>query len=210
MRLQANSPTWWPDAIKQFLERDQVLKQLIQKFPNSCLIKHSSPFEVLINAVVGQQISVKAADRVRKNLIKLVSLTPKNILKAGTERLLSAGLSKQKVQYMVNIANWFTVNNINSAWFENTNSEIISQNLLDIKGIGRWTLQMFQIFYLQESDILPISDIGLIKAVEKAYELSRDEAISQIQDIACAKWKPYSTAAVWFLWRNLDPQEVSY
>ena len=210
MILQTNSPTWWPDAIKQFLERDHVLKKLIKKFPNSCLIKHSAPFEVLINAVVGQQISVKAADRVRENLMKLVSLTPKNILRAGPERLLSAGLSKQKVQYMVNIANWFIINNINSTWFKNTASELIYQKLLNIKGIGRWTLQMFQIFYLQEPDILPISDLGLIKAVEKAYELSRDEAISQIQGIACAKWKPYSTAAVWFLWRNLDPQEVSY
>ena len=204
------SPRWWPNALKSLSERDPVLAQLIHKFPKSRLVRHSGAFQVLINSIIGQQISVKAADAVRARLKKAVPLTPSGVLETDTSQLLSLGLSQQKAGYFRNIAHWFVSRGIDPAWFEKTPSEEIEDELLRIKGIGKWTLQMFQIFYLQEANILPISDLGLVKAAEKAYGLPPESSRAAIEKMACEIWKPYSTAAVWFLWRSLDPEEVHY
>ncbi len=203
-------PPWWAKAIEQFFRRDPVLATLVRKFPESFLTRRSGPFEVLVNSIVGQQISVKAADKIRERLKKLVAITPKNMLEREALQLRMIGLSGKKVQYIQNVARWFEENQVDVDWFKKHSCGEISQKILAIKGVGEWTLQMFQIFYLQEPNILPMNDLGLIKAVEKSYQLSRETAIQALPKIASEKWSPYSTTAVWFLWRSLDPTEVNY
>ena len=204
------APLWWAKAVEQLLKRDPMLAILVRKFSDSFLTRRSSPFEVLVNSIVGQQISVKAADKIKKRLKEMATITPKNMLDKEMSQLRMVGLSRQKVSYIQNVARWFQKKKVDADWFEKHASEEIAQELLAIKGIGRWTLQMFQIFYLQESNILPVNDLGLIKAVEQAYHLDRETAIQTLPKIANEKWCPYSTAAVWFLWRSLDPEEINY
>ncbi len=210
-RSEKREPSWWQPALRHLSQVDSVQKKLIEFFPQSYLpYKKKDPFITLVNSIVGQQISSQAAQAIKQRLIAGNLFSLSSISQTAEETLQTAGLSRQKSKYLKGIADWFIERKINEHWFSHESNENIVKELLLIKGVGPWTVQMFQIFYLLEPDILPQTDVGLIKAMMRAYRLDRQDASNGLIQIAESLWSPYSTAAVWFLWRSLDTEEVNY
>ena len=200
-------PDYWQDALTQLTHTDEIIARLIVSYPNEILKNQGNPFSTLIRAVVGQQISVKAADAVWQRLeetIKIIS--PSNLLKIEAAQLRECGLSRQKISYISAIANAFESETLTaSKWQIMSDKEVINQ-LIKIKGIGQWTADMFLIFHLNRPDILPLADIGLLNAIKLHYcNLTKSEILTLSQ-----KWQPYRTVATWYLWLSLDPVTVQY
>ena len=186
--------------------------ELINKYSQSTLTTRGDALETLMRSIVGQQISVKAAASVWQKIIDLLDeIKPDNVLLTGFEDLKSCGLSKQKTQYIINIAEHFKSHNINdeSYWCDREFSNIYDE-LITIKGIGPWTAEMFGMFYLLERDIFPLKDLGIIRAINQLYCV--DEVPLQIDQVVAIsdRWKPYRTVASWYLWRSIDNEAVLY
>ena len=203
-------PIFWQKAKKALSAKDKKLSKIIESYPSDFLFSKSDPFFTLARSIVGQQISVKAAQSVWGRLeIKVKKINPKVILRTHSSTLKSIGLSRQKVNYLKNLANAFIEKKIKVNMWNKMNDEEIVQDLIQIKGIGRWTAEMFLIFNLCRADIFPLDDIGMIKGLCKLYKISyptEREIIIKIGD----KWKPYRSVATWYLWRSLDPIPVEY
>jgi len=206
------TPDYWQEAIDFLQNNDKKLAQIINKYSESVLIGRRDPLETLIRSVVGQQISVKAAASVWQKMVNLVGeLSADNILLVNKEKLKSCGLSKQKTQYISNIAEHFKAHNINdeSYWNDREFSNIYDE-LITIKGVGPWTVEMFSMFYLLKRDIFPLKDLGIIKAINQLYCVD-DVPLTIDQVIAISdRWKPYRTVACWYLWRSIDNEVVLY
>ena len=201
---------FWEQGKNYLIKKDQKLGSLIKSYPNDFLFTKSDPFLTLARSIVGQQISVKAAQSVWNRLeIKIKKVTPQNIKKMHSNSLKSVGLSRQKVQYLKNLSDAFNNKKIKIKLWSKMSDEDIIQDLIQIKGIGRWTAEMFLIFNLCREDIFPLDDIGMIKGLCKIYQLNypinRDKVV-KIGD----RWKPYRSVATWYLWRSLDPIPVEY
>ena len=203
-------PFFWEKAKKALINKDKRLGKIISAYPKDFLFTKSDPFYTLARSIVGQQISVKAAqavwDRYEK---KIKKVNPKNTLNMHFMTLKSCGLSRQKISYLKSLSNGFVKNEINpSKWKELSNEEIISE-LVTIKGIGRWTAEMFLIFNLCRPDVFPVDDLGLIKGICNCYNL--EYPISKSHAIKMSKkWTPYRSVATWYFWRSLDPIPVEY
>ena len=203
-------PVFWQKAKNVLSTKDKKLSKIIKSYPDDFLFSKSDPFFTLARSIVGQQISVKAAQSVWDRLeVKVSKISPKVIIKTHSNTLKSIGLSRQKVNYLKNLANAFLDKKIKlNVWNEMSDEEII-QNLIQIKGIGRWTAEMFLIFNLCRADIFPLDDIGMIKALCKLYNIpypTNRELLIRMGE----KWKPYRSVATWYLWRSLDPIPVEY
>jgi len=206
------NPNYWQESIEYLTKTDPQLAKIMKQHSQYSITSRGEALETLLRSIVGQQISVKAAASVWKKLTNLVgSIKSENILSASSENLKSCGLSKQKTQYIINIAEHFKANDIvsHSYWKGRTYLSIYDE-LVTIKGIGPWTAEMFGMFYLLEKDIFPIKDVGIIRAMNRLYGnnnkvLDLDEII-KISDA----WKPYRSVACWFLWRSIDSKEVLY
>ena len=211
MHKKINKPPIFRQKAKKALyNKDKKLSKIIESYPQDFLFSKSDPFFTLARSIVGQQISVKAAQSVWDRLeAKVGKISPKIIIKTHSNTLKSVGLSRQKVNYLKNIANAFIEKKIKlNMWNKMTNEEII-QDLIQIKGIGRWTAEMFLIFNLCRADIFPLDDIGMIKALCKLHNIpypTSREVVIRIGE----KWKPYRSVATWYLWRSLDPIPVEY
>ena len=203
-------PIFWQKAKKALSAKDKKLSKIIESYPDDFLFSKSDPFFTLARSIVGQQISVKAAQSVWDRLeIKIKKIKPEIILKTHSSTLKSVGLSRQKVNYLKNLSNAFMGGKIKLNMWDKLNDEEIIQDLIQIKGIGRWTAEMFLIFNLCRADIFPLDDIGMIKGICKLYDLPypiKREALIRIGE----KWKPYRSVATWYLWRTLDPIPVEY
>ncbi|MDA9651219.1 DNA-3-methyladenine glycosylase 2 family protein [Pelagibacteraceae bacterium] len=203
-------PIFWQKAKKALSAKDKKLSKIIESYPNDFLFSKSDPFFTLSRSIVGQQISVKAAQSVWDRLeIKVKKIDPKIIATTHSNTLKSVGLSRQKVKYLKNLANAFIKKKIKVNMWDKMNDEEIVQDLTQVKGIGRWTAEMFLIFNLCRADIFPLDDIGMIKGLCKLYKISyptNRELIIKIGE----KWKPYRSVATWYLWRSLDPIPVEY
>ena len=164
----------------------------------------------MAKSITGQQISVKAANSIWLRLEKKIKkIDPSNILKIKINEIKKCGFSKQKANYIFNLANFFKKNkNIENKWEKIEDEEVID-DLIKIKGIGRWTAEMFLIFYLLRPNIFPSADIGLLKAISINYNLKYPLKNSDIKKFK-KKWTPWSTVATWYLWRSLDPVPVKY
>lgn len=195
------TPDYWNKAKKHLSKADPVLAKIIASYEGETLTKKNDPFVTLSRAIVGQQISVKAADSIWNRLATLCEITPINILNATEADLRGCGLSGRKVEYLKNIADFFASHN--GVWHDD--DEEVIKELSKIKGVGRWTAEMFLIFHLQRANILPLADIGLLKAVEKHYAVER-ATTAKIAE----KWQPYRSVATWYMWRSLDPVPVEY
>jgi DNA-3-methyladenine glycosylase II len=203
-------PKFWNKAKNYLSKKDKRLGKIIISYPKDFLFSKSDPFMTLARSIVGQQISVKAAQSVWDKLEKkLKVINPLNIKKTHSNSLKSVGLSRQKVLYLKNLSLAFINKEIKINKWDKMNDEDIIQDLIQIKGIGRWTAEMFLIFNLCRADILPLDDIGMIKGLCKIYNLDypiNREKVSEIGN----KWKPYRSVATWYLWRSLDPIPVEY
>ena len=203
-------PIFWQKAKKTLSAKDRKLSKIIESYPHDFLFSKSDPFFTLARSIVGQQISVKAAQSVWNRLeIKVKKINPEIIITTHSSTLKSAGLSRQKVKYLKNLANAFIDKKIKINMWDKMNDEEIVQDLIQIKGIGRWTAEMFLIFNLCREDIFPLDDIGMIKGLCKLYRIAYPTDKDVIIRIG-EKWKPYRSVATWYLWRSLDPIPVEY
>jgi len=200
----------WLLAINNLKKKDKILKEIINKYKSEKLQSKKNAFLTLSKSITGQQISVKAANSIWEKLEKkLKKINPNNILKLKKNEIAKCGFSKQKVNYLLNLANFFKENkNIEKKW-KNTSDEKVIEDLIKVKGIGIWTAEMFLIFYLLRPNVFPYGDIGLLRAISINYNLKYPLKESEINKFK-RKWSPWSTVATWFLWRSLDPIPVKY
>jgi DNA-3-methyladenine glycosylase II len=204
------TPPYWQTAIDYLTEQDEILGNLIGLYPTERLTNHHNPFHTLARAVVGQQISVKAADSIWSRLEKhLETISSESFLRLEMETLRGCGLSRQKVEYLTAIANAFHEGTLTpDQWAEMSDGDVRRQ-LVRVRGIGPWTAEMFLIFHLHRPDVFPLGDLGLINAIQGAYADERPLNTEEIRQLA-KRWQPYRTVATWYLWRSLDPVPVQY
>lgn len=202
-------PHYWSDAIHHLSTRDTVIAKIISAYAHEALTSRSDAFYTLCRSIVGQQISVKAADSIWKKLETGVQdLTYETVWKADEAQLRAYGLSGSKIKYMKFLAEYFSHTGHKKDW-KTLSVEEVSAELLAIKGIGKWTVQMFLIFHQLHPDQLPLGDIGLMKAIEKSYNEGKPLSTTRL-GLITKKWAPYRTVATWYLWRSLDPVPVKY
>jgi len=203
-------PNYWQDACKHLMKKDRVMKRLIPQFGQNCLQSRGDAFATLARSVVGQQISVKAAQTVWDRFARLPpQMTPAQVLLLKIGDMRAAGLSARKVEYLVDLALHFDNDLVHVEAWAAMDDEAIIDELVAIRGIGRWTAEMFLIFYLMRPDVLPLDDVGLINGISKCYFSGDTVSRSDAREVALA-WAPYRTVATWYIWRSLDPVPVEY
>ncbi len=203
-------PIFWEIAKKDLIKKDKKLGAIIKNYPKDFLFSKSDPFYTLARSIIGQQISVSAAqavwDRFEK---KSKTVKPKMIKDMHYMKLKSCGLSKQKIRYLKSLSTAFIEKRIQPEKWVSLENEKIIDELTQIKGIGRWTSEMFLIFNLCRPDVFPADDLGLIKGICKCYNykypISKERALK-----ISIKWKPWRSVATWYFWRSLDPIPVEY
>ncbi len=201
---------YWEDAKIELMKRDRIMRKLIPQFGDLHLTGRGEPFTTLARSVVGQQISIKAAESVwQKFLLICPKCTPAQVLKAGNEQLAACGLSKRKAEYIIDLAEHFKAKRVHAdKWMEMEDEDVIAE-LTQIRGIGRWTAEMFLIFNLLRPNILPLDDLGLLKGISVNYFSGEPVSRSDAREVA-ANWEPWRTVATWYLWRSLEPVPVEY
>ena len=204
------TPDYWGEACKYLARKDRVMKRLIPQFGDACLQSRGDAFTTLARSIVGQQISVKAAQSVWDRFARLPRrVTPANVLKLKVDDMRDAGLSARKIEYLVDLALHFDSGAIHvDAWRQMQDEEIITE-LVGIRGIGRWTAEMFLIFHLMRPDVLPLDDIGLLTGISRNDFSGDPVSRSDAREVAAA-WSPYCSVATWYIWRSLDPLPVAY
>ena len=205
-----STPEYWDEACRHLSKKDRVMKRLIPQFGDACLQSRGDAFTTLARSIVGQQISVKAAQTVWDRFAKLPRrMSPANVLRLKVDDMQAAGLSARKIEYLVDLALHFDSRAIHvEAWKEMADEEIIAE-LVGIRGIGRWTAEMFLIFHLMRPNVLPLDDIGLINGISRNYFSGDPVSRSDAREVAAA-WAPYCSVATWYIWRSLDPLPVAY
>jgi len=204
------TPAYWLQAAAELAAHDPVLAGLIARFPGSALTSRGEPFVTLLRSIVGQQISVKAADSVWSRVLTLLPLpTPATVLGCSSDQLRACGLSARKVEYVVDLARHFVNGQIHvNHWASMSDAQIIAE-LTAVRGIGVWTAEMFLIFNQLRPDVWPLDDIGLQKAVALHY-CGGERPGRQFLFEQGERWRPWRSVATWYLWRSLDPLPVDY
>ena len=204
-------PHYWDQATSELMRRDRVMRKLIPEHPDVWLESRGNPFVTLARSIVGQQISVKAAESVWQRVLLNCGrrLSPTSVIRAGHDRLRASGLSQRKAEYVLDLATHFKDRLVHpSKWVQMEDESVIAE-LTDIRGIGRWTAEMFLIFNLQRPNVLPLDDIGLLRAISLLYFSGEPVSRFEAREVAQG-WQPWSTVATWYLWRSLDPVPVEY
>ncbi len=209
-----NQPVYWDEACKHLKRRDRVLKRLIPQFGEARLQSRGDAFTTLARSVVGQQISVKAAQSVWDRFVLTASagvapVLPGQVLCLDTQQLRGAGLSARKCEYLQDLARHFDDGRVHVAQWQDMDDEAIIRELVAIRGIGRWTAEMFLMFHLLRPDVLPLDDLGLLKGISINYFSGEPVTRAEAREVAEA-WAPYRSVATWYLWRSLDPVPVDY
>jgi DNA-3-methyladenine glycosylase II len=204
------TPDYWAEACKHLVKKDRVMKRLIPQFGDARLETRGDAFVTLARSIVGQQISVKAAQTVWDRFAVLpTQITPGNVLKLKVDDMRAAGLSARKVEYLVDLALHFDNGALHVQAWEGMDDEAIIDELVAIRGIGRWTAEMFLIFHMMRPNVLPLDDVGLIKGISQSYFSGDVVSRSDAREVAAA-WAPYRSVATWYIWRSLDPLPVAY
>lgn len=219
-------PSYWSQATSELCAADPIMARLIATYEGEMLEGRGDAFYTLARSIVGQQVSVKAADSMwGKVEAVLKNVTPARTLEMGEEALRACGLSRQKIAYLYEIARFFIENNADEAWFASRPDDEVLKALVSIKGVGRWTAEMFMLFHMLRPNVLPLDDIGLQNAVQRHYGpvtpshdgvrmpsfdgMTKKEKYQAIESLA-QKWQPWRSVATWYLWRSLDPLPVAY
>jgi DNA-3-methyladenine glycosylase II len=207
------TPPFWDEACKHLSKRDRVMRKLIADFGQARLHSRRDAFTTLARSVVGQQVSVKAAQTAWTKLLGLLSLSNESVsvvlpaerlLGVQTDALRGVGLSARKVEYLTDLARHFTEGRVHVDQWVDMDDEAIIDELVAIRGIGRWTAEMFLIFHLMRANVMPLDDPGLIKGISINYFSGEPVSRAEAREIADA-WAPYRTVGTWYLWRSLDP-----
>lgn len=208
--VQILTPGYWEDACKHLAKKDRVLKRLIPQFGDACLESRGDAFTTLARSIVGQQISVRAAQAVWDRFAKLpAKMTPGHVLKLKLDDMRAAGLSARKIEYLVDLAIHFDAGTVHVRDWHDMPDEAIIAELVAIRGIGRWTADMFLIFHLMRPNVLPLDDVGLINGISHNYFSGEAVSRSDVREVA-APWAPFCSVATWYIWRSLDPLPVAY
>jgi DNA-3-methyladenine glycosylase II len=209
-------PSYWDTATGVLASRDPVLRRLIAEFPDIHLTRRGDAFTTLARAIVGQQISVKASQTIWGRLVRAVHgsgepirLDPQRVGRTQRRTLRAVGLSERKADYVRDLARHFVSGKLDPAAWPGQDDEELIESLTDVKGIGRWTAEMFLMFHELRPDVLPVDDIGLQKAVAALYLDGVRPSVVAIRELAVS-WQPYRSVATWYLWRSLDPIPVEY
>ena len=205
------SPTYWKKAKKLLSKKDTVLRKIIKKYKKGSLTSRNNPFYSLCRTIVGQQISTKAADSIWAKFEKKCKkkINPKTILKISSRSLKSAGLSRQKISYLKNIAKAFTSKSFDVVKLRKMNDSDAINYITKLKGLGVWSAEMFLMFNLNRPDIFPIKDIGLLRAISKNYKTSYPPSKKFLDKISKIH-AGYRTVFTWYMWRSIDPVDVKY
>ena len=204
-------PAYWNKAKRILSKRDPVLRKIMNKFNKGYLTSRKDPFFSLCRTIIGQQISTKAADSIwLKFEIKFKKkIVPKTVLKLTSRSLRNAGLSRQKINYLKNIAKSFKNKSFNIRNLKKMNDDLAIDYITQLKGLGVWSAQMFLMFNLNRPDIFPTKDIGLIRAISKNYKTSYPPSkrfLNRISKIHSG----YRSVFTWYMWRSIDPVDVEY
>jgi len=208
------TPDYWDEACRHLSRRDRVLKKLIPRFGDARLQSRGDAFTTLARSIVGQQISVKAAQSVWDRFAAMVGgpthrLAPAEVLRQPVTALRGAGLSARKAEYLLDLAQHFDDGRVHVTQWKSMDDDAIIDELVAIRGIGRWTAEMFLIFHLMRPDVLPLDDLGLIKGISVNYFSGEPVSRAEAREVGEA-WAPFRSVAVWYIWRSLDPLPVDY
>ena len=204
------TPLYWQQASAELALADPVLGSLVERFAGMALVSRGDPFVTLLRSIVGQQISVKAADSVWARLQAAVpELTPESVLASTRDGLRGCGLSARKAEYVIDLARHFASGQIDvSQWSRMGDGELVAE-LTRVRGIGVWTAEMFLIFNQLRPDVLPLDDLGLQRAVAIHYHAGERPPRRVLVEHG-ERWRPWRSVATWYLWRSLDPLPVEY
>lgn len=208
--LDVAVPEYWVQACEHLVRRDRVMKRIIPRYGDACLHSRGDAFVTLARSIVGQQISVRAAQSVWDRFAKLARrISPQAVLRLRVDDMRAAGLSARKIEYLVDLALHFDSGAINADAWHAMEDEAIIAELVGIRGIGRWTAEMFLIFNLLRPDVLPVDDLGLRRAASLHYRGGRALTPRTLRRLG-EGWAPWRSVATWYLWRSLDPVPVEY
>ena len=206
-------PGYWDEACRHLARRDRVMKKLIPKFGDARLQSNGDAFTTLARSIVGQQVSTKSAQGVWRKLVAAVDgpdvelLLPVAVLGLAPEALKAVGLSARKVEYLSDLARHFSDGAVHVTQWHGMDDEAIIEELVAIRGIGRWTAEMFLIFHLLRPNVLPLDDPGLIRGISENYFSGEPVSRAEARELGDG-WSPYRSVATWYLWRSLDPMTV--
>src|SRR5262245_19885859 len=203
-------PDYCDKARRSLAKRDPVMAALIKRHPKVFITRRGEAFMTLARAICGQQISVKAAQSVWNRVCACVGyITPQNVLSRRRPQLRACGLSDHKVEYIADLAQHFVDGKIHERRWPEMSDEAIIAELVDVRGIGRWTAEMFLMFNLLRPDVFPLDDLGLQKGIRLAYFRNRAVSLKTMRKLG-ESWRPWRSVATWYLWRSLDPIPVEY
>ena len=204
-------PAYWYKAKRILSKRDPVLRKIIMKYNKHFLTSKNNPFFSLCRTIVGQQISTKAADSIWSKFEKKCRkhIVPKVVLKLSSKNLKSAGLSRQKVSYLKNIAKAFKNRSFDTKKLKKMNDDDAINYITKLKGLGVWSAEMFLMFNLNRPDIFPIKDIGLLRSISKNYKTSYPPSKRFLNKISKLH-SGYRTVSTWYFWRDIDSEDVEY
>lgn len=204
------TPHYWAQASEALAAGDPLMAKLVCCYQGASLVSRGDPFSTLARSIVGQQISVKAADSVWTRFVDRVGeVTPLRVSTVGEDGLAGCGLSQRKIEYVSDLAKHFVSGRMDPSNWAALDDEAIIGELVGVRGIGRWTAEMFLIFNLMRPDVFPVDDIGLQRAVFERYfagEKQPRKVLAEFGD----RWRPWRSVATWYLWRSLDPVPVEY
>jgi len=201
---------YWDLACQKLIRQDRILKKIIPQFKDAGITSRGDPFLTLARSIIGQQISVAAAQAVWNRFeASMPKVTPNQVLLMDTEILRGAGLSYRKIEYVKDLADHFAHQGLAKKMWHTLDDEVIIKELTSIRGIGRWTAEMFLIFNLKRPNVLPLDDIGLLRAISINYFSGEKVTRAEAREVA-ENWTPYRTVATWYLWRSIDPIPVDY
>ncbi len=219
-----SAPAWWQQARDELAAADPVLGRIIAGFGDAALGSRGDPFTTLARSIVGQQISVKAAQSVWNRFVSAAvtselfagpeaeipqRIAPADVIAMSQEQLRACGLSMRKAEYLGDLAHRFAQGELLPERWPAMDDEAVIAELIRVRGVGRWTAEMFLIFNLMRPDVLPLDDIGLLRAMGLHWLQGAMPSRAQARDLA-QRWSPWRTAATWYLWRSLDPVPVEY
>ena len=204
-------PAYWNKAKRTLSKRDPVLRKIMNKFNKGYLTSRKDPFFSLCRTIIGQQISTKAADSIwsRFEIKCNKKIIPNTVLKLTSRSLRNAGLSRQKINYLKNIAKSFKNKSFNIKNLKKMNDDLAIDYITQLKGLGVWSAQMFLMFNLNRPDIFPTQDIGLIRAISKNYKTSYPPSERFLNKIS-KMHSGYRSVFTWYMWRSIDPVDVEY
>ena len=203
-------PEYWDRAKRALARKDAVMAAIIRRHPRVHLVPRGEPFHTLARAIVGQQISVAAAQSVWNRFTAHVCVvTPEELLKAKAKDLRACGLSVRKCEYIQDLAQRFADGAVHAHRWPGMDDEEVIADLVQVRGIGRWTAEMFLMFNLLRPDVFPLGDLGLQKGLRVAYHGGRKVSLKTMRTRG-ESLRPWRSVATWYLWRSLDPVPVEY